>query len=722
MLRLRGLIALGIALAVPFGLPARAAPPDLILFNGTVLTMENSPPVAEAVAISGDTLVAVGTNSQVLALAGPYTRAIDLQGLTVVPGFIDAHCHRLTDLGLLNYASPDEAIQDALTRGWTTLHELYITQDRLDNLHTLDLQGRLRLRVALYLALNAGFTHFPPWYTAYQPGQELSALLRIAGVKVTLDQEWGENIFFTRSELDQTVRAADSLGWQVATHAFALESMDRIVDSYEGVIGGGNNSLRRHRIEHCGLLSDSLLNRVIARGIIASVQFDGTPYMPDDSSFQQRVPPADRPLMVRTRDLLLGGARVMGSTDAPWGTTDWRYNVRPGQRGAAMWALYCAATRIGFWGRIPESWQVAQTIPVADALRLMTKEAAWSTFEEDRKGTLAAGKLADLVVLSDNPLTVPLAEVPAIRTVMTMVGGKAEYCAPGTEGIAGAFARNLALGRPASASAELPGYPSASAVDGDLATTWSAGSHPAQWIEIDLQEPSAIAEIQLAVSQFPDGDTEHRVWGKGPGPSDPYQLLHSFGQYTRAPDMLVYRPPIPWNGIRSLKVETVSGPSWVSWREIRVLGPAGPVTAATIPVTAGWNMVSLPVVVPDGRPAIVFPQAVSGAYRFTATGYEPADTLRNGSGYWMKFASTQSVTVGGAPWAGDTVGVQAGWNLIGAGSEPIDTAAIGEIPPGIVASAFYEFAGSYAPSDSLRPGRSYWVKAAVPGRLIVSPP
>ena len=53
---------------------------------------------------------------------------------------------------------------------------------------------------------------------------------------------------------------------------------------------------------------------------------------------------------------------MMGSTDAPWGTTDWRYGVRPAQRGAAMWALYCAATRIGFWGRIPEPWQVALVV------------------------------------------------------------------------------------------------------------------------------------------------------------------------------------------------------------------------------------------------------------------------------------------------------------------------------------------------------------------------
>jgi hypothetical protein len=71
----------------------------------------------------------------------------------------------------------------------------------------------------MYLSLNAGYTHHPAWYTAYQPGQELSTILQIAGVKITLDQEWGQDIFFTRPELNQTVRTADSLGWQVATHA-----------------------------------------------------------------------------------------------------------------------------------------------------------------------------------------------------------------------------------------------------------------------------------------------------------------------------------------------------------------------------------------------------------------------------------------------------------------------------------------------------------------------
>jgi predicted amidohydrolase YtcJ len=69
-----------------------------------------------------------------------------------------------------------------------------------------------------------------------------------------------------------------------------------------------------------------------------------------------------------------------------------------------------------------------QALTAEQALQLMTSNAAYATFEEDSLGSLAPGKLADLVILSANPLAVPAEELAEIQVLMTMVGGKVEWC------------------------------------------------------------------------------------------------------------------------------------------------------------------------------------------------------------------------------------------------------------------------------------------------------
>ena len=67
--------------------------PDLVLYHGRVLTLDAASRVAEAVAVAGDRIAAVGGSAELLALAGPATRRVDLAGSTVVPGLVDAHAH-----------------------------------------------------------------------------------------------------------------------------------------------------------------------------------------------------------------------------------------------------------------------------------------------------------------------------------------------------------------------------------------------------------------------------------------------------------------------------------------------------------------------------------------------------------------------------------------------------------------------------------------------------
>jgi len=124
--------------------------------------------------------------------------------------------------------------------------------------------------------------------------------------------------------------------------------------------------------------------------------------------------------------LLDGFFPAVASTDYPWVDLAERDNTS----GYPMKALSIATTRSVGKGDVPKAWQAAQTITVDQGLELMTRAGAWSTFEEDRKGSITAGKLADLVVLDADPRRVALDDLADVKVRMTLVGGNIEYCSP----------------------------------------------------------------------------------------------------------------------------------------------------------------------------------------------------------------------------------------------------------------------------------------------------
>jgi hypothetical protein len=142
-------------------------------------------------------------------------------------------------------------------------------------------------------------------------------------------------------------------------------------------------------------------------------------------------------------------------------------------------------------------------------------------------------------------------------------------------------------------------------------------------------------------------------------------------------------------------------------------------TTVTAQVRSGWNLVSLPVTTPLDSVTEVFPQAVSAAFRFVpGTGHEASPVLEPGTGYWLKVPAAAAVEISGAPLPGLPVAVSAGWNLIGSVTSAVDLAAVGQSPPGIVVSPFYDFGPTgYAPVSVLHPGGGVWVKVSAPGTL-----
>lgn len=133
---------------------------------------------------------------------------------------------------------------------------------------------------------------------------------------------------------------------------------------------------------------------------------------------------------------------------------------------------------------------------------------------------------------------------------------------------------NLAYQKPAQTSASLSAEPSAYAVDENNNTQWGAGSHAPQWIEIDLGQVYHITEIRLMVGQWPEGDTVHRIQGRSA--SGAFVDVHTFRQKTSGCDWLLFTPESPIADIQIIRIDTLSSPSWVAWREIQVYGEALP--------------------------------------------------------------------------------------------------------------------------------------------------
>ena len=404
--------------------------PDAIFYNGIILTMDDNQPQAQSIAIDGERILSVGTNNEILPLKDSSTLVVDLQGKTVMPGFIDSHQHRIGDRALGGYEEPEPVIQLAVKQGWTSLNELFVNEQRLNELRALDEAGKLRLRINAYLALQSPEGNpYGNWYQAYQAGFEYSPYLRLIGVKLFMDHGWGKGkLIWTQKELDQTVLEAHRLNWQIAIHTVGEPAHTMALNALGKALRVAADDRYRHRIEHVVVVSDDDLQRMKRLGIIASIQLNGPGTWADYPDFDSEVTPDMYPHLARWRDLVKAGVFIVGSSDWPWGTLEQGF-------GSPMLMLYQAVTRTGTNRRPPEAWMLGQALTMEQALRSLTINGAYATFEEDKKGSLETGKLADVVILSKNPLTASIEKVPDIQVLMTMIGGKVEYCAVGQESL-----------------------------------------------------------------------------------------------------------------------------------------------------------------------------------------------------------------------------------------------------------------------------------------------
>lgn len=521
---------------------------DLVVTNATIWTGNPESPYAEAMVISGDTLVYVGSNDEVIHYLDDAKIVKDAAGMFIVPGFIDTHVHflqggfNLASVQLRDAATPEEFAQrigefaktvpagtwimggdwdhenwggELPDRSWidqlTPDHPVYVTRldghmslanskvlelagiqnsvedidggeiirdssgrltgifkDNAENLiyphipQPSSFQNDLALTMAMdYVASNGvtsvhdmsgdldvierarkGGTQITRYYAVmplsrWESVQKLvnerghgDFWIRIGGLKGFVDGSLGSHTaafhnpytdtptdsgFFVNSEEDlyEWTLNADKAGLQVMIHAIGDRANGFLLDNFERIINDNGPKDRRFRIEHAQHIAPADIKRFAELDVIASMQ----PYHAiDDGRWAERVIGPER---IKTtyafKSLLDAGALVAFGSD---------WFVAP---PTPIEGIYAAVTRRTLDDRNPDGWVPDQKVTVEEALRSYTYFGAYASFEEDVKGTLESGKLADFVILDQNLFKIAPESIRNTTVLETYVGGKQVY-------------------------------------------------------------------------------------------------------------------------------------------------------------------------------------------------------------------------------------------------------------------------------------------------------
>ncbi|HWQ34279.1 MAG TPA: amidohydrolase [Blastocatellia bacterium] len=218
---------------------------------------------------------------------------------------------------------------------------------------------------------------------------------------------------FPESGMQERILKADRAGLQIAVHAIGDRANSTILRMYEEAIRQNGERDRRFRIEHAQHLRKAEIQQFAKLHVIASMQ----PYhaIDDGRWAEKRIGPERAKGTYAFRSLLDAGAILAFGSD---------WFVAPME---PLMGIYAAVTRRTLDGKHPQGWVPAERITVAEAIRAYTMGSAYASFEEKLKGSIEPGKLADLVVLSDDILTINPIEIEKVKVVMTIFDGRVIY-------------------------------------------------------------------------------------------------------------------------------------------------------------------------------------------------------------------------------------------------------------------------------------------------------
>lgn len=221
-----------------------------------------------------------------------------------------------------------------------------------------------------------------------------------------------------QSRLERLAIEADAADIQLTVHAIGDEANGYLMDMLERIIEKNGEKDRRFRLVHAQVMTDRDIERGGEMKIVAEVQPFHTS---DDMRWMEERIGRDRSRGAYAfRRLWDSGSIVSFGSDSP-GTNASRYYLNP------MLGLYAAVTRKTLTGQPEGGWFPQEKLTVEEAIKAYTLNTAYAAYEEDIKGTITVGKLADLVVLSDNLLTMDPDGIKDVTVLTTVVGGNVVY-------------------------------------------------------------------------------------------------------------------------------------------------------------------------------------------------------------------------------------------------------------------------------------------------------
>jgi predicted amidohydrolase YtcJ len=253
-----------------------------------------------------------------------------------------------------------------------------------------------------------------------------SPFLRLGTVKIFVDGSMGAGtaLFFapyaddpatsglaihTREELDALVMSADKAGLQIAAHAIGDKANAWILAAFAKALAAGGRRDARHRVEHAQVVRAEDVARFRELGVIASIQ---PSHCIDDMRWAEKRIEARVHDAYRFASLLKAGARLAFGTD---------WDVEPLD---PRLGLYAAVTREFTAGGPAGGWHPEEKLTLEQAIEAYTLGSAYAEFQEQVKGSITPGKLADLVVMERNLFAIPKKEILTTPVVLTVLNGK----------------------------------------------------------------------------------------------------------------------------------------------------------------------------------------------------------------------------------------------------------------------------------------------------------
>ena len=329
----------------------------------------------------------------------------------VIPPMTDLQAARMFDAG----------IAEGLRNGVTQIHNMSNWKN-IGIFEKAKAEGRLKIRTYYFPYIK--FRH--QLAERIQKQGKGDEWLRFGGVKELVDGSLGsttawfyqpytdqpETNGFPLMKMDQlkkSMQEAHALGLQLAIHGIG----DRTNDEIFKIFAQMNLKGHRPRIEHAQHLSAEAINRFHELEVVPSMQ----PYHAiDDGRWAEKRIGAERLKGTYAfKSLFDANAKVTFGSD---------WSVAPLN---PLSGIYAAVTRRTLDGKNPQGWVPAQKINVEQAVRAYTVNNAWAGFQENQLGSIEVGKLADLVMLSEDIFKIPAKEIINTRVLLTMIGGEVMY-------------------------------------------------------------------------------------------------------------------------------------------------------------------------------------------------------------------------------------------------------------------------------------------------------